>query len=248
MKLGGALVVAAAVMALGCGAPTANAPAPTPSPLRVFVLSGRVTDMTSSAPLVGSSIAVIDGINVSRSTTSDATGAFRLTDMLFGGFTVRIRHDGYDSVFQAVRLFADTSLDIPMAPIGQTLAGTWTGTFTAISSGLVFGPTFCIPTVTCEKAIPETALTQTGASIASNFTWGTFSGVLRDPSSIGSTTFVTGTLTAFMSTEIRNPIPCNGTGDFTGTVNWTSLVIVAPVVTSACAVLTNVTLSLVRQQ
>jgi hypothetical protein len=170
----------------------------------------------------------------------------RFTDMLFGGLTVRTRHDGYDSVFQAVRLVEDAALDIQMTPVGRTLAGTWTGTFTAISSALVNGPTFCIPKVICEKAIPETALTQTGASIASNFNWGTFSGVLRDPSSIGSTTAVTGTLTASITTSDFKP--CNGTGDFTGTVSWTSLNIVAPVVTSACAVLTNVMLSLVRQQ
>jgi len=244
MKMRGAFVVAVGVVALGCSGTSSPTPTPAPSP-HVFVLSGRVTDISGSA-LAGSSVTVTDGVNASRSTTSDTTGAFRLTDMLFGGFTVRVRHDGYDSVFQAVRLFEDTALDIQMMPAARTLAGTWTGTFTAISSGLVNGPSFCIPNVTCVKAIPETALIQAGASIASNFTWGTFSGVLRDPSAIASTTAVTGTITASITTSDFKP--CNGTGDFTGTVSWTSLIIVAPVVTSACAVLTDVTLSLVRQQ
>ncbi len=194
----------------------------------------------TGAALAGASVAVIDGVNTGRGTTTVADGTYRLMDLMFGGFTLRVRYSGYDSEFRAVRLTGDTTLDVQMRPAMQSLAGTWTGTLTYTSNGAA----------RVSASIPETTLTQTGASIASNFLHGTFSGALRDPSSISSTTEAAGTLTVFHSEgPPRGPVACDGRGSFTGTVNWTRLVLVAPTMPLACGgSLTDVTLALIRQQ
>lgn len=212
----------------------------TPPPPPVFALSGRVTDLATGAALAGASVAVIDAVNTGRGTMTAADGTYRLTDLTFGGFTLRVRYSGYDSEFRAVRLTGDTTLDVQMRPVMQSLAGTWTGTLTYTANG----------GARVSASIPESTLTQTGASIAANFLHGTFSGTLRDPSSISSTTEAAGTLTVFHSEgPPRSPVACDGRGSFTGTVSWTRLVLVAQTLPLACGgSYTDVVLSLVRQQ
>ena len=212
----------------------------TPPPPPTFGLSGRVTDAGSGAALGGAALAIIDGANTGRSTTTAPDGTYRFDDLTFGGFTLRVRYNGYDSEFRAVRLTAETTLDVAMRPVMQSLAGTWTGTLSYTSQ----------TGASVTAAIVETTMTHAGASIGSNFLDGFFSGTLRDPSAISSTTAVTGSMTMFhLEGPPRAPITCNGTAAFTGTVNWTRLVIAAPRIAFACGgSITNVTLPLVRQQ
>ena len=213
----------------------------TPRVPRVFVFSGRVTDINSGAALAGASITVLNGNDESRTTTSGSDGRFRLADVMFGGFVVRVRHDGYDSVFRGVGFTADQSLDIQMRPAMQSLAGTWTGTLTTTSSG----------SSPQTMSIPELNVTQSGAGISVAYpnTVVLLNGTLRDPSAIASTTEVSGTIMLTTVQGFRNSIICKGTGSFTGTVNWTRLVVVAPQVPFDCGfAYTNVTVSLVRQQ
>jgi hypothetical protein len=54
-------------------------------------LSGRVTDVDTRVPLAGATIAVLDGSNAGREAVSGSDGRFRLAELWFGGFTVRIR-------------------------------------------------------------------------------------------------------------------------------------------------------------
>jgi hypothetical protein len=86
-----------------------------------------------------------------------------------------------------------------------------------------------------------------------------FSGTLQDPSAIGSTTGIAGTLTWLTSivverVEIVIPVTsCQGTTAFAGTINWTTLSITVPQITLDCGAspgitYTNVVLSLVKQQ
>src|SRR5436190_20253391 len=89
-----------------CGAP-APSPSPPPSPgppATSFALSGRVSDLSTGAPLANAIITILDGSNASRTATSDATGAFRIADLKMGGFTARVRHDAYDAEFRSVNL------------------------------------------------------------------------------------------------------------------------------------------------
>jgi len=212
----------------------------TPPPPPTFGLSGHVTDAGTGAALGGATLAIIDGVNTGRSTTTAPDGTYRFDDLTFGGFTLRVRYTGYDSEFRAVRVTAETTLDVAMRPAMQSLAGTWTGTLTYTSQ----------TGAPVTAAIAETTMTHAGASIGSNFLDGFFSGTLRDPSAISSTTSVTGPMTVFHSEgSPRAPTACNGTATFTGTVNWTRLVLVVPRMPLACGgSIANVTLSLVKQQ
>jgi hypothetical protein len=121
----------------------------------------------------------------------------------------------------------------------QSLAGTWAGGFAYSASGAGVG-------------IPAITLTQTGATVASLLNpYVEFSGTIQDLSAIGSTTHITGTLSfSLVQGPPRAPTSCKRTGNFTGTVNWTRLVVTAPVVMfpSCSPAYNNVTLALTRQQ
>jgi len=211
----------------------------TPAPPPTFALSGRITEAGAGAALGGATLAVIDGVNTGRTTTTAADGTYRMPDMTLGGFTLRIRYPSYDSEFRAVRLTADTTLDVQMRPAMQSLAGTWTGTFVQSTNAPAL-------------SIPEITLTQSGATVAPVVnSYVDFSGTIRDLSAIGSTTQITGTLSfAIVQGPPRAPTSCRGTGSFAGTVNWTRIVLTAPQVTfpSCSPPFTNATLVLIRQQ
>lgn len=170
-----ALVVAAA-LACGCGSDVSTSPTPSPGPAPstvpspapspspaptpfTFTRSGRVTDLTSGAPLQSTTVQVLDGPDANRVATADATGAFRIDDLRLAGFTVRFRHDGYDAVHRGVQLVVDTSLDIAMRPVMQSLEGPWSGTLTATPTG----------SGTETTAIPEIRVEHTGSSLAGSY-------------------------------------------------------------------------------
>ena len=258
MGFGRALLVALCVSLAACGsdAPTTPTPSPAPAPSPVpapsptpppaaappFTLSGRVTDLTTGAPLAVTSVTIVDGTDTGRTATTDATGAFQLADLGLGGRTVRFRHDGYDSVFRGVTLVSDTSVAIGMRPAMQSLAGTWTGSLTVTTSNTPNPQT---------TSIPELNMTHAGADISGVYpnTVVLFTGTLRNPSAIGATTEVMGTLALTVFQGGRSIVTCTGRGAMSGTVNWTRLVIVAPQVPFDCGfTYTNVTVALLRQQ
>jgi Carboxypeptidase regulatory-like domain len=233
------ICTALCALTLACGStPTPSDPRPLPPP----ILSGRVSDLNTGAPLTAVILTVIDGPNASRTTVSDAGGRFLFGTLTVGRFTLRARYQGYDSVFQGVNFVADTTLNIQMQPAMQTLSGTWTGTLSFMQNGA--------KTV----AIPQLTLVHTGTSISSTFLTsgpyqGSFSGTLRDPASIASRTETGGTMTVTYDVAGRNPMTCRGTVSFTGTVNWTRAAMTASQITLECGIaLTAVTMSLERQQ
>ena len=242
-----AIGTALCVVTLACSesAPAPSDPRPLPPlPPPEFSLTGRVSDVNTGVPLTGATITVVDGTNVGRAATTGADGTYSLV-LKPGGFTVRARYEGYDSVFQGVTLVANTLVDIQMRPANQTLAGTWTGTlsFVQVSTG-----------ISTELAIPQLAMTQAGSNIASTFRTsgpygGSFSGTLHDPAAIASTTETGGTMTLTYDLAGRNPMTCRGTSSFTGTVNWTRAALTTPQITLDCGMtLTAVTIALERQQ
>ena len=210
---------------------------------RKYVLYGRVTDMVSGLPLAGATLTVIEPPwarepNAGRATTSGSDGAYRLADIWTGDIRLQVRRTGHDPVFGVVKVIRDTQHDIHMRVAQQTVAGTWTGELTA--TGFAGGTPVWIGVV---------PVTQTGATIAADFQGIAFTGTLADPSRIGATTQIAGTLSITRAPggpRIPPPQPCVGTGRFTGTVNWTRLVITAPQVTFSCGSTEKVTLSLVR--
>jgi len=232
------------VLTLACSesAPAPSDPRPLPPP--EFSLTGRVSGVDTGIPLIGATITVVDGTNVGRAATTGADGTYSLV-LMPGGFTIRVRYDGYDSVFQGVTLVANSLVDIQMRPANQTLAGTWAGTmsFVQVSTG-----------ISTALEIPQLAMTQAGSNIASTFRTsgpygGSFSGTLRDPAAIASTTETGGTMTVTYDLAGRNPMTCRGSGTFTGTTNWTRATMNAPQITLDCGMtLTAVTIALERQQ
>jgi hypothetical protein len=234
-------VVALCLAAFACGG--TDAVSPTPPPPGTFALSGRVTDVDTGAPLAGATVTILDGKDAARAAVTDGAGSFRLAGLTPGGFTVRVRDEGYDSAFQGVTFVADMSIDVRMKAAKQTLSGTWTGvlSFTTATG------------VREDVAVPQLTIVQAGDAVSSTFNTsgpfqGSFSGTLRDASSIGSTTAITGTMT--VSLLLTRPVStCRGTADFTGTVNWTQLSIGATRIVFECGtVYTDVTMSFVRQQ
>ena len=175
----------------------------------------------------------------------DATGAYRIAGLTTGGFTVRVTHLGYDSAFLGVNFVSDTSVDFRLNPAMTTLAGTWFG-FVAFSPST--GPQQTLATM-------QATLTQTGATVSSDVFHGdspylaSFSFTLQDPSAIGSTTGITGTLTLFENLIGRGLTTCRGTTTITGTTSWTRMSATAPQVTLDCGMTyTNVTMSFGKQQ
>lgn len=234
-------IVALCLTASACGGPAPMSPAPQST---TFTLSGRVTDADTGALLAGAAVTILDGKDAARAAVTDAGGSFRLTGLTAGGFTVRVRDEGYDSFFQGITFVADMSIEVRMKAAKQTLAGTWTGTlsFTTANGARQ------------DVAMPQLTIMHVGDAVSSTFLTsgpyqGSFAGTLRDSSSIGSTTAITGTMTVILDLSGRPPSTCAGTADFTGTVNWTQLSIGAPQIVFACGtVFTDVRMSLVRQQ
>jgi hypothetical protein len=237
--------IALCVLTIACSgssAPTAPPPSAPPA-LATFALTGHVADLDTGRPLIGAAITILDGRNASRTTTADGSGAFRMTDVMVGGFTVRVMYTGYDSVYRGITFVADTSIEVQLRPAMQTLAGTWAGT---LSFSRANGARE-------DVAIPQLTMMHSGSSVSATFlTSGpyqaSFTGTLRDPSSMASTTVVTGTMTLTLDLSGRGPLTCKGTSDFTGTVNWTEMVMTAPQVAFECATtFTNVVIALVRR-
>jgi hypothetical protein len=126
-----------------------------------------------------------------------------------------------------------------------TLAGTWAGFVS-------FSPSTGSPQ---SVTVLQATLMHTGANVSSNMfsTSGPyqagFSGTLQDPSAIGSTTGITGTLTLVEVIAGRSPMTCRGTGAFTGTINWKLMDTTTPQIVLDCgSTFSNVRLALVRQQ
>jgi hypothetical protein len=233
-------LVVLCLTAFACGGTDPISPTPQPT---TFTLSGRVTDADTGTPLTGAAVNILDGKDAGRTAITDGAGSFRLTGLTVGGFTVRVRDAGYDSFFQGITLVSDMSVEVRMKAAKQTLAGTWTGTlsFTTASG------------VREDIAVPQLTMMHAGDAVSSTFNTsgpyqGSFSGTLRDASSIASTTAISGTMT--LSLLLTRPVStCRGTADFTGSVNWTQLSIGAPQVAFECGtVFTGVTMSFVRQQ
>ena len=239
--LGRSAVIALCLAAFACGGPE---PMPPTAPSTTFTLSGRVIDADTGAALASAAINILDGKDAGRTAVTDAAGSFRLAGLTAGGFTVRVRDQGYDSFFQGVTFVADTSIEVRLKAANQTLAGTWTGTLSFTTAN---GARQDIP-------VPQLTIVHAGDAVSSTFLTagpyqGSFSGTLRDPSSIGSTTAIAGTMTVILDMSGRPPSTCGGTADSTGTVNWTQISIGAPQMVFACGtVFTDVTMSFVRQQ
>ena len=230
-------------VACGGSAPTSPPVTPSPPPT-TFTLSGRVADAATGAPLGAVSVTIVDGANVSRTTSSDGTGSFSLAGLRPGGFTLRLRLDGYDSVFRNVTFVADMSLSMELTRARQTLAGTWAGTVSFVPA--TGGPV--------AVDVPQLTVSQSGNRASASFNTsgpyqGTFDGTFADTAALDAGTPFSGTMSLTMDLAGRGPLTCRGAADFTGTIGWTAMTLIAPQMTFECGtVFTNVRFAFVRQQ
>src|SRR5205085_3210436 len=107
-------------------------------------LSGLVRDGQGDSPLSQVTVAVTDGGNAGRSTTTGGDGTYALSTLQQGNFTVRFSRSGFISIDQSVTLNTDTTLNqtlprtctIPTAPtnLAATITSTGVRTFTWTAS------------------------------------------------------------------------------------------------------------------
>ncbi|MEO8500764.1 MAG: carboxypeptidase-like regulatory domain-containing protein, partial [Vicinamibacteria bacterium] len=233
-------LIGLAAMSFACGSDTATTP--TPPVTATLNLTGRVADVTTDRAISGAAVMILDGANASRSTSTDTDGLFRLADLKRGGFNLRVAYTDYDSVFRGVIFVESTSLDIRMRRAGESLSGTWAGSWSENSTA---------------KDIPEITLTQTGSIVGGshNVVPVSFTGTIADPAALSTVSTISGTIT--LSHFFTRPVgTCTGTSAFTGTVSFARLVITAPAITfDKCtpgltpgAVSTNVGITLNRRR
>lgn len=222
--------------ACGGSGSSATSPSPTPSPTTA-TLSGTVVDALTSGVLAGAAISIFDGPNAGRSTTSDANGAFQLTGLAVGGFTINVRRDGYDNLSQGVTLTADQTLSVRLAKTRLALSGAWTGTYTQTLYGNQ--TTASVPTAT----LSQTGTAVTGTFRTSGTYQGTFDGTLTSEFTDAG---ISGTLRLAVPSS-TGAVLCQSSGTFTGTP-YPAFTITSPlqVSTNCTGTISNVTLVLTR--
>jgi Carboxypeptidase regulatory-like domain/Protein of unknown function (DUF3761) len=111
-------------VACGSGSSTTPSPSPTPSTPTTFSLTGQVTDSTTAAPVSGVTVAVADGPNVGKSTTTDASGNYSLAGLQQSGFTVTASAANYVTQSKGVTLTSSQTLAFQLVRSAFKLSGT----------------------------------------------------------------------------------------------------------------------------
>lgn len=115
-----ALVLLAFVAGCGGGnsSPTApSTPTPTPAAPTTFTLSGAVTvGNTSGAGIPGATVAIFDGADAGKSTTTDGNGRYSIAGLRTGGFTTNVTAPGYVSGSRGISLTTNTTANFGLLP------------------------------------------------------------------------------------------------------------------------------------
>jgi hypothetical protein len=104
-----------------------------------YLLQGVVSKSapSTSTPIVGARLEVLDGPNAGRAVTTDGNGYYVLSGLRNGSFTLRATHPDHQPADQAVRLSRDTTQNVMLRPTPKQLDEVYTG---QISGG---DPTTC---------------------------------------------------------------------------------------------------------
>lgn len=136
----------AVILVSACGSssssPTAPTPGPAPAPAAApapaptaFALTGLVTDATTSAPIAGAAVSILDPAphpNAGRSTTTDASGRYNFAALQRSGFTISATIDDYNSAQSPVTLASDQTANLQ---ISRLYEGSWTAPSPASGGG-----------------------------------------------------------------------------------------------------------------
>lgn len=94
-----------------------STPAPTPPPVDGFEMAGTIRNQATVGGIAAAQIEIIDGVNVGRSTSSDGTGAYRLTQLRSGAMRVRVSASGYVTQAIDVPLTGNMTLNFELTPV-----------------------------------------------------------------------------------------------------------------------------------
>jgi hypothetical protein len=131
--------VAVAMIAVGCGGTTTTTPSTPPAPT-TLTLSGQVTDNATAAPISGVTVTIVDGPNINKTATTDASGNYSLSGLQQSGFTVNVVANDYLPQSKGVTLTSAQTLSFQLIHL-FSLAGRVTD---AISGGGIGGATVAI--------------------------------------------------------------------------------------------------------
>ena len=90
------------------------APTPTPTP-STYTLTGTIQDATGGAGLADVAVRISEGTNANRSTTTNTAGAYSLSTLSAGTFTVAFSKSGYSSATRTVALTASSTLSLSLS-------------------------------------------------------------------------------------------------------------------------------------
>lgn len=121
IRCSGVIVLALAVT--GCGSsnntPTAPSTPTTPTPTQTtFNLTGQVTDSSTGSGISNANVAIADGPNTGKSTTTDGSGNYAFTGLQQSGFTVNASANNYVSQSKGVTLTSNQILSFQLVRSG----------------------------------------------------------------------------------------------------------------------------------
>jgi hypothetical protein len=117
--------LAALLLALGaaaCGSsPSAPTSTPAAAPAAHWALSGAVTS-SAGGPINGATVAILDGPDADRTTTTDAAGRFTLAGLAQAGFSIHVTARGFTDASVPVTLTANQVVDVRLLlPLARLL-------------------------------------------------------------------------------------------------------------------------------
>ena len=77
-------------------------------------VSGLVSDAAGGGILPNVTVAILDGVNQARAISTDANGAYSLSNLLAGTFTISASAGGYTTVSRQTTASADTRVDLQL--------------------------------------------------------------------------------------------------------------------------------------
>lgn len=119
------------LLLVACGRGNSTTTSPTPT---AWSLTGQVTDSTTSTPIPGATVSIVDGPNAGKSTTTDTSGSYSFTGLQQSGFTVNVSADGYFSSSKGVTLTSNQTVSFHLTrAVTFTVSGT-------VTDGTSLGP------------------------------------------------------------------------------------------------------------
>lgn len=223
-------ILVACVLLDGCGDSSSPSASPGPTPLAttpvLLTLSGVVTD-DAGGPVGAAIVTVVDGLNAGKAAITDSAGRYSLTDLSAGGFSIRVRRDGFDDHVQGVTLTSASSVDVSLSRSRLNLTGAMSGTFafTYTPTGGRFAWPATAAVTQSDRAIAGTLRIQpTGYGPEWEWT-GSFTGTLSSMAGIAE---YSGSLTITAPIDTGNG-RCNGTrSSHTGTASATQMTLSLP--------------------